>query len=75
MHIMFVFIFLSGNHPYFKNFFFCNGSSGHGIQHSMAIGRAISELIIFGEYKTIDLSRLSFDRFLTGDLVMEKNII
>lgn len=67
-----------GNHPYFKNFFFANGSSGHGLQHCAAMGRAITELINYQEYKTVDLTAFSFDRFLEMDadseLMSEKNI-
>ncbi|KAF7251426.1 hypothetical protein EG68_08746 [Paragonimus skrjabini miyazakii] len=62
-----------GHHPYHVNMFFCNGSSGHGSQHSIAIGRAISELIVYGHYKTIDLTRFSFDRFYLNEFIQEKN--
>lgn len=67
-----------GNHPYHKNFVFANGSSGHGLQHSAAIGRAIMELFNYHEYRTIDLNAFAFDRFMemksVDDVTMEKNI-
>ena len=36
-----------GPHPEFKNFYFANGFSGHGLQQSPAVGRALSEKIIY----------------------------
>lgn len=53
-----------GAHPYYNNLYIAAGFNTHGIQYSPCIGRAISELIIDGRYRTIDLSRLSFDRIL-----------
>lgn len=44
------------------NFIIAAGFSGHGLQHSPAMGRAVKELIIDGGYQTIDLSRLSYRR-------------
>ena len=38
------------------------GFSGHGIMHAPAVGRALSELVLHGEYRTIDLTRLGFER-------------
>ncbi len=34
-----------GPHPEVRNLLFANGFSGHGLQHSPAVGRAISELV------------------------------
>jgi FAD-dependent oxidoreductase domain-containing protein 1 len=51
------------------------GFSGHGLQQSPAIGKCLSELIRFGEYRTIDLSCFSFDRFETGKLVFEEEMV
>ena len=64
-----------GNHPVIANFFFANGSSGHGIQHAIPIGRAISELLYDGGYQTIDLSRLSFDRLYKEEPLYEVNVV
>ena len=41
---------------------FANGFSGHGFQQSPAVGRGITELIIFGEYRSLDLSPLGYQR-------------
>ena len=64
-----------GPHPEITNFLFANGFSGHGLQQAPAVGRAISELITFGNYRTLELSRFSFDRFESGELVRERNVV
>ncbi|XP_043603959.1 FAD-dependent oxidoreductase domain-containing protein 1 isoform X1 [Bombus pyrosoma] len=64
-----------GLHPYYRNLYFATGFSGHGIQQAPAVGRAISELIVDGEYKTLDLSNLDFNRIVYGKPAYEKNII
>lgn len=63
-----------GLHPKFMNMFLATGFSGHGIQQAAGVGRAIMELILAGEYTTIDLSRLSFDRVLIDEPMYEQNI-
>jgi glycine/D-amino acid oxidase-like deaminating enzyme len=57
------------------NFLFANGHSGHGLQHGPAVGRALSELIIHGEYRTIDLSPLGYDRFERDEPIIEQTVI
>lgn len=57
------------------NFYLANGFSGHGLQQSPAIGRGLSELIIYGRYTTLDLTALSFTRFLEGHRLIEKNVV
>lgn len=51
-----------GRHPDITNFIFANGFSGHGIQHAPATGRAIAELILWDQFRTLDLSRFGFAR-------------
>lgn len=63
-----------GFHPYHDNLLFATGFSGHGIQKAPAVGRAIAELIINRGFATIDLTRLSFDRFVTLEPMRETNI-
>lgn len=60
-----------GPHPACRNFVFANGLSGHGAQHLPAVGRAIAELLLYGEYRTLDLSRFSYERLLTQTPVRE----
>lgn len=64
-----------GLHPYYHNIYFATGFSGHGIQQSPAVGRAISELILHGEFITLDLSRLGFDRLMVHEPMLEQNIV
>ncbi len=63
-----------GPHPEIEGLLFCNGFSGHGLQQSPAAGRAISELIIYGAYRSIDLGRFGFDRVLKNLPIVEANI-
>lgn len=51
-----------GPHDTVANFLFANGFSGHGLQQSPAVGRALSELVIYGGFRTLDLSALSYLR-------------
>ena len=45
-----------------RNLYTVAGFSGHGMMHAPAAGRAIAELIAFGSYQTIDLTRLGYER-------------
>jgi sarcosine oxidase subunit beta len=53
-----------------KGFFLANGFSGHGFQHSPAVGKVMAELIL-GEKPSIDISCLSLERFAKGELIRE----
>ncbi len=64
-----------GPHPEVKNFLFANGFSGHGLQQGPAAGNAIAELILHGGFRTIDLSRFSFERIGQNTPLFEKNVI
>ena len=64
-----------GPHPEIGNFYFCNGFSGHGLQQSPAIGRATAELITYGAYKSIDLTRFGFERVLRNEPLREINVV
>lgn len=56
-----------------EKYFFAAGFSGHGLQQSPAIGRAMSELVTFGEYRTLDLSRFGFARVIANEPLRETN--
>lgn len=62
-----------GRVPGLENYYLAAGFSGHGLQQSPAVGRALSELITFGEYRTLDLSRFAYERVLSGDALPETN--
>ena len=64
-----------GPHPHFKNILFACGLSGHGIQQALGVGRAVSELIYYDRYRSIDLSRFHFDRIVAGERLLEDNIV
>ncbi|XP_047235949.1 FAD-dependent oxidoreductase domain-containing protein 1 [Girardinichthys multiradiatus] len=64
-----------GTHPLINNMYFATGFSGHGLQHSPAVGRAVAELILDGEFKTLDLRGFSFRRILTQEPMLEQNIV
>jgi sarcosine oxidase subunit beta len=60
-----------GKAPEVGGFIHANGFSGHGFQHSPAVGKVISELIVNGKAITIDISSLSIERFERGELMLE----
>lgn len=64
-----------GLHPRIKGLYLLTGCSGHGSMEAPALGKGLSELINFGEYKTVDLSPLSMERFERGELVLETLVI
>ena len=64
-----------GPHPEVRNFLLCNGFSGHGLQQSPAVGRALSELIAEGRYVTLDLSRFGYERIAKNEPIVEENVV
>ena len=62
-----------GRTPTYGNFYLAAGFSGHGLQQSPAVGRALAELVSFGEYRTIDLARFGYERVRTGEAIRETN--
>jgi FAD-dependent oxidoreductase domain-containing protein 1 len=58
-----------------ENFHLCNGFSGHGLQQAPAVGRGLSELIVHGRYRTLDLSELGYGRVLANRPLLERNVI
>jgi FAD-dependent oxidoreductase domain-containing protein 1 len=64
-----------GFHPDVPNFLLANGFSGHGLQHSPGIGRAMAELVVHGSYRTLDLSALAFSRIPANQPIRELNVV
>ena len=64
-----------GPHTKVTNFIFVNGFSGHGFQQSPAMGRGVSELLTYGEYRSLDLSAFGYERIEKGEKFPEKAII
>lgn len=46
-----------------------------GIQQAPAVGRAVAELIVDGDFQTIDLTRLGFNRLIKDTPMLELRII
>lgn len=64
-----------GRHPEVENFVFANGFSGHGLQQGPAAGRGVSELITYGEFRTLDLSEVGYERIVANRPFLEKAVI
>lgn len=64
-----------GPHPEIENFLFANGFSGHGLQQAPAVGKALAELIVHGDYRTIDCSVFGYERIAEGRPYRELNVI
>lgn len=64
-----------GRHPQVRNFVYANGFSGHGLQQGPAAGRGVSELIIYGGYRTLDLSEVGYERIVENRPFLEKAVI
>jgi sarcosine oxidase subunit beta len=55
--------------------FLANGFSGHGVMHSPATGRLVSELILHGRASLFDVSALGAERFAAGHLPVETSVL
>jgi FAD-dependent oxidoreductase domain-containing protein 1 len=64
-----------GAHPEVENLLFANGFSGHGVQQAPAVGRALSEIVVFGGCRSLDLSALGWQRVLDGRPLRELNVV
>jgi glycine/D-amino acid oxidase-like deaminating enzyme len=64
-----------GRHPEVRNFVFANGFSGHGLQQGPATGRGVSELIIYNEFRSLDLSMVGYERIVENRPFLEKAVI
>jgi sarcosine oxidase subunit beta len=58
-----------------EGLYFASGFSGHGVMHSPATGRALSEIMLDGEASFLDVSCLSLARFSKGELLHETAFI
>jgi glycine/D-amino acid oxidase-like deaminating enzyme len=61
--------------PGISNLLLASGFSGHGLQQAPGIGRGLAEYIQLGTYHTIDLTPLSFARYLANEPLRELNVI
>lgn len=64
-----------GAHPAIDNLLFANGFSGHGMQQSPAVGRSLSELVTYGEFRSLDLRAFGWERVLAQKPLLEINVV
>ncbi|MDP1650446.1 MAG: FAD-binding oxidoreductase [Rubrivivax sp.] len=64
-----------GAHPEVDNLLFANGFSGHGLQQSPAVGRALAELVTRGGFRSLDLAALGWARVLENRPLRELNVV
>ena len=58
-----------------ENLVLANGFSGHGLQQSPAMGRGTSELITYGEFRTLDLTPFGYARVVENRPLVEMAVI
>jgi sarcosine oxidase, subunit beta len=58
---------LLGRAPQVENLYLANGSSGHGVMHSPAIGQLLAEIMLDGAAHTLDTHTLRPSRFAEDD--------
>jgi sarcosine oxidase subunit beta len=56
-------------------FFLANGFSGHGVMHSPATGKILSDLILVGHSDLVDTHALDIERFAEGRLLTETAVL
>jgi sarcosine oxidase subunit beta len=64
-----------GESPEVPGFFFANGFSGHGVMHSPATGKILSDLILTRKTDLIEASLLNFSRFAEGRMIHETAVL
>ena len=64
-----------GPHPAVDNLLFANGFSGHGLQQSPGVGRALAEWVCHGRWQTLDLSALGWQRVVDGRPLLEQAVV
>ena len=57
-----------------ENFWLANGSSGHGVMHSPAIGHIVADLIC-GRTPQVDVTQLRPSRFAEGAAIVSSELI
>ena len=62
---------LIGRHPDVPNMVLACGFSGHGMMHAPAAGAGVSELILHGEARSVDLKPFAFERIAANQPIRE----
>jgi sarcosine oxidase subunit beta len=66
---------LLGPAPGLENLWLINGSSGHGVMHSPALGQLVAEMILDGAATAIDIHVLRPSRFAEGEAIPEFHLL
>ncbi len=66
---------LVGPVPTIANLLIACGFSGHGLQQGPAIGRGLAEMVVHGEFRSLDLGPLAYERYLRAAPLVEANVI
>jgi sarcosine oxidase subunit beta len=64
-----------GPAPGVPGFFLANGFSGHGVMHSPATGKILSDLILKGTCDLVDTTLLNLQRFAEGREIHETAVL
>lgn len=64
-----------GSHDEVENFVFLNGFSGHGLQQAPALGRGTAEWLIYGAYRSLDLTAFNYTRIRNNQPITEQAVI
>ena len=66
---------LLGPAPGVEGFWLINGSSGHGVMHSLALGQLLAEMILDGAARAVDVHALRPTRFAEGEMNPEVSLL
>ncbi len=58
-----------------SGFYVCGGFSGHGFMHGPIAGKLMSEIVLDGQARTLDVRSLELRRFAEGQLIHEYNVV
>jgi sarcosine oxidase subunit beta len=64
-----------GAAPECPNLFYMNGSSGHGVMHSPALGQLVAEILSDGKATSVDVTALSPARFGAGTTTRAADVL
>jgi sarcosine oxidase subunit beta len=66
---------LVGPAPGVEGLYLINGSSGHGVMHSAVLGQLLTEIMLDGRARTLDIHALRPSRFAEGEPNPESEIL
>ncbi len=58
-----------------NGYYVCTGFSGHGFMHGPISGKLMSEIMLDGNYSSVDVSMLDLKRFEEGRMIQEYNVV